>query len=307
MIPLYRGTVGLDTRARPEDLAYSRESGVMALAKAVNVKLERTGDGRGRISRVHGYTEHTAGQFHSGFRDGGDAFVGKGTALYRFLRDKTLQGVRSGLTGARIAYAQHGNDTWYSNGTQNGVITDGVSRAWPTGAYLGPETTEAFSPAPVAKHMGIYNGRMFLVPAAEPDTLYASEPFQFGLYAMARRFWRFGAPVLMIAPVKNGLFISTDAKTYFMPELEPMNFGLDEVAGYPAYEWSLLPQTVDGQRLGLESNGQCRVWIGKEGLCLGMPDGQMINMTRKRIAAHTCEGSGATVLIGQNVIHSVGI
>lgn len=307
MIPIYRGTVGLDTRSRPEDLAYDPESGVTALAKAVNVKIERTGDGRGRISRVHGYTEHTAGQFHSGFRDGGDAFVGRGTALYQFRRDKTLQGVRSGMTGERIAYAQHGDETYYGNGAQNGVIRDGVSYTWPTGTYLGPETTEHFDSAPVAKHLAIYSGRMFISPGDERNVLYASEPFQFGLFNKARRHWKFGSSILMIAPVKTGLFISDEHKTYFMAETAPGVFDLDERAGYPAFEWSLLHGKVDGQRLGLESNAQCRVWIGKEGLCLGTPDGQVINMTRKRIAAPSCGGYGATVLIGQNVIHSVGI
>ncbi|MFA7195866.1 MAG: hypothetical protein WC210_09145 [Candidatus Neomarinimicrobiota bacterium] len=306
-IPVYTGSVGLDTVHREDDIGFDRETGVTALSKAVNVKVEKSGKGRFRISRVYGYSELTAGNFHSGWRDTGDAFTGNGTALYRFLRDRTLQGVRSNLTGNRIAYTQIGDETFYSNGTQNGIVLDGVSRAWSIQTYVGPETTEVFSAAPVAKHLCSRQGRIMLNPAAEPNVIYWSKPKQPGLFSLAKDHRKFDSPVIMILDVKAGYFISTEKHTYFLRETGPNQWELEFKDKHPAIEWSEWPQKVDVSALGLEGDGVCRLWRGTTGAMAGMPDGSVVNMTEKRVESNCSSGYGASVFIPPYFIHSVGI
>ena len=306
-ITIYAGAAGVDNVHREDDIRFSSRTGVTGLAKGVNVVIESSGKGRPRCRRANGYSELFAGSFHSGWRDTGDAFVGYGTGLYRFRPERTLQLVRSGMTGARICYAQHGEKTYFGNGTQNGVIENGVYSAWPTDSYLGMETLRAYTGAPIAKKMCIHNGRIFIVTPSDPNTIYCSEYGMFNTFFPAENHQNFESAVIMMVPVKAGIFVSSEHNTWFMRGQGAIrDMILDDVKDpHPAIEWSEWPQKINVSDLGDENlrGGHCRLWRGKTGAIVGFEDGSIANLTENMIDTE-CGSSGASCYMKPYFIHS---
>jgi len=309
-VPIYSGTVGLDNVHAENDIGFDKDTGVTALSKAVNVVIDESAAGRPRISRCKGFTELVTGDYNSGWSDGEMAYCQKGTAIYRMNPEGTFTGVRSNMTGARVAFVRHGERVYYSNGVQNGYIIGATSNAWVAETYSGPTTQTHFSAAPKARCLAVFNGRMYLSDFAEPDVLYWSEPTQPGLYNLvpSHRVIDKGRPILMIAPVNSGdagMFISTDKATYFVTGAPDIK--IRQVAGYPAYEGGVVQKKYSCRSLGIDMNGDAVVWRATTGLCAGLPDGTMLNLTDAMVdPGADCGDRGAVLLVGDQCIHTVG-
>lgn len=302
MIKLYSASVGLDTAHDPKNIGYDPAVGVTGLQSAVNVKV----DSDGKLSRCNGYSELVTGSYHSGWGDGELAYCGKGTAIYRMNADGTFTGVRSGLTGGRVAFARRGGRVYYSNGVHTGYITEATSTAWSMQTYVGPTTMKAWSAAPKARCLAFFNGRAYLSDYAEPNVLYWSESGQPGLFNKVNHR-KFESAILMIAPCNSGdagLFVSTESATYFVTGAPAIT--LKKVADYPAYEGSVCSKKYACRNMGIDMDGHVVLWRGQTGLCAGLPNGTMLNLTEELVDADMgCGGYGATVLIGDLCIHTV--
>ena len=298
------GAIGVDNVHDPVDLKYDRETGVASLSAGVNVKVTS----RLRVERVNGYSEVLTGSYHSGFRDKGDAFIGKGNALFLFLPDQTERLVKSGLSGRRISYEQLADKTYYSDTVSVfGVIENSVASDWPTHSYI-QDTNRSFVGCPVPAKMAVLNGRMYISPAHNRKLLIWSERGQFGLFNLAKSLRKFESDILMIVAVPSGLFVSTRDRTVFLSITSPHNVQLIPVSSSPAVEWSDRPERVDGAKFGLEGTGY-RLWRGDTGACIGSPTGQLINMTEENFKAPDgCAGGmGASVFIEPYFIHTIGL
>ncbi len=297
-LPLLEGCSGLNTVVDPVRLPYSRKTGISDLGVAVDVKIDETG----RIGRVDGFSSLESGGFHSLFCDAGDCFVGKTTALYQVTTSLTTTGVRSGLSGDRIAYTQDADKTYYSNGSQNGVIEGGISSSWAKDENLGPDTSKYLTAAPVGHHLAVAFSRMFVT---QDDVLWWSEVFRYGLFNQSVNFVRFPSKILMVKPVDSGLFISDRKKTYFLNGTNPHGFGQRTVATYPAYEWSDAIDYVDGLEIGLDSPGLCALWSSPEGAIVGTASGQLININKSKIIYPEDGQVGASLIRGYDFIHTI--
>jgi len=308
-VPIYTGTVGLDTVHAEDDIAFDPETGVTALSAAVNVVIDKSAAGRPRISRCKGFDLLTAGDYNSGWSDGELAFCQIDTALYRMNTGGTFTGVRSSLSGNRIVFARRGERVYYSNGTQNGYIEGVTSSPWAIETYVGPTVMTSWSAAPRARCMAMFNGRMYLFSYEHPDFFCWSEPDQPGLYNLAEnhRIFEKGTTGRMIAPVNSGdagMFVSTDKVTYFITGAP--NVTVKQVANYPAYEGGVIQKKYSCRQLGVEMDGYAVLWRSTKGLCAGLPNGTMLNLTENMIAAGDCDGTGAVLLVGDQCIHTVG-
>jgi hypothetical protein len=293
LVPVIQNTTGLNT-VDPPHRANAENT---FLAAAVNVRISRNGE----ISIVPGYTKlQDLTNGHSLFCDGGDCFVCQGGSLYQVATDYSLSGVRSGMCGDPVSYATHRDKTYYTNGTENGVIRANVSYVWGKDEYFGPDTTRYFSEPPVGHHLEIARGRMFV---AENNVLWWSEPYQFGLFNQATSFVRFKTKIVMVKRVEGGLFVSDSEQTHFLPGSDPAGFSQVTVATYPAYEWSVATGYVDGQVLGL--SGKCALWSSPEGAILGSPDGQITNLNKDKVVYPENATAGASLIRGYDFIHTM--
>lgn len=307
-VTLYKGTDGINSVSSPLRIKQGRgklEGGIVELAAAVNVYV----DDSKMVRRRRGATLLEEGIFHSLFcGENGECFVAQDrtsdAAIFKVLVSSAsqiiLEGVRSGLTkGARISWEQISTDTFYSNGTENGYIRDGVSYDWPVGEYVGPKTDAHFSPAPAGNHIAIQAGGLMFI--LKGDAMYIThKPFEYGLFNLKSGVVRFASKAIMVCPVEAGVFVSDQGSTWFLRGTSWFDFRQERVADYPAVEWSLAAKKLRLSDLGLEGNGFARIWASKEGICAGLSDGTMLNLTEKRIKLGSGYSSGATVVCGKH-------
>lgn len=302
---LLKACTGINNRLSPHRLRqYDRETGVSDLSAAVNVDIDETGQPSRRLGQV----EISSISSHSLFCDGGDAFVVQDrtsdSAIYRINSDFTLTGVASALTkGEFVSFAQVGSEmTLFTNGYENGLITNGVESVWPVGVYHGPDTLKDFSQAPVGTKVAYHRGRAWV---AVGKVIYCSEPYKLGLFRLARCFYHFGTDVLMIRPVEGGVWVSDSETTGFISVADKWDDNkYSRKAVVPAHEWSDACSLVDLSRSALNLKGLNAVWSSDEGLCVGTPDGQLIVVTEDKLIYPT-GSAGATVVSDQIAINSV--
>lgn len=307
-ITLYKGTVGLNTVLDPQRLSQGTRDnpGIIELAQAVNVSI----DDRGLASLRQGATLAAAGEFHSLFCDGGDCFViqerASDAALMRVNADLSTTGVRSGLTkNRRMAWGQIGGDTFYSNGLQNGFVRDGVSAAWPVGAYQGPEVDMQFAAAPAADHIAFMAGGQ-LILAKGAEVYINHEPFQYGLFNYRKGYIGFASPVSMLCPVQAGFFASDGAATWFFRKMDGWYVYKQElVDDVPVIEGSLAHNRVHLREIKIDLPGFGRIWCSVQGLCLGTDDGMVINLTKEAVVYPTAYNYAACLVKGTIVINTV--
>lgn len=295
-ITIFRGTSGLNIVDPPTRIG-QQENGFVDLQAAVNISIDQSG----RPQTRRGVTQLQSGSFHSLFCDGGDCFVVKDNALYQVAADGSLSGaIRSGLSNNRMSYAQVGDRTYYSNGIDFGIIYQGKHVDWVEEDYIGPETHRHFSGPVSGNHIAEFFGRMLI---AKDNVLWWSEPYNFGLYDMAGSFVQFYTKIIMFAPVDMGLFLSTEKNTYFLTGRDPKQWQVKKVAGYPAIEWTNI--RVEAADIGAELSGQYVVWASCEGAILGMPDGNIVNLNKRKVIYPESARTGFGALVGTNYIHGM--
>lgn len=301
-VPLFRGTSGLNTVVDPVRLPYDRDTGISALAVAVNVVLDDTGrpsrrDGHGLV-----FDDLPA---HSLFCDGGDCLFVAEDTLCQLLPDYTRVVLRTGLRdGARVDYAQVNADIYYTNTSQFGIVrSGGLHETWAGKPYVGPATNRVFSGPIPGEHIAFHAARVWL--STGQHAVY-SEPFGWSWFDLTRNFVSLDSRVRMMKPVRDGMFMSSEKAIYFLKGRDPKEFELLKVATYPALEWSVAIDLIEGLEIGLQIpgglGGLCALWGSPAGICLGMPDGSMINMTRDKVVLPENLSAGASLLRGYNLI-----
>lgn len=297
-ITVFTGATGLNIVEDPVRIPAQRD-GKTDLQVAVNVTIDQSY----RVSSRKGVVKLQDGNFHSLFCDGGDCFVVKGDSLYQVAGDGTLTGIRSGLTpGARMAFCQAGDRTYYCNGYELGWIEGGISYVWQKGTYVGPDTNRVFSGPVAGHHLAEFSGRMFI---SQENVIWWSELFDFGLYDQAASFVQFHTKVVLMEPVAEGLFISTLKNTYFLAGINPKTWQLRKVAGFPAIEWTNSIEKVNAIDLGADTPGLCPVWASTEGAIMGFPSGAVKNLNKDKIIYPESAKTGFGGMIGFNYIHGV--
>jgi len=138
---------------------------------------------------------------------------------------------------------------------------------------------------------------------SKENVLWWSEPYNFGLFDMAVSFVQFYTKIVMLAKVNGGLFLSTEKNTYFLAGRDPGQWQAQKVAGYPAIEWT--NTIAEASDIGAELPGQYAVWVSREGVILGAPDGNIVNLNKRKIIYPETVKSGFGGLIGTNFIHGV--
>jgi hypothetical protein len=301
---IFSSTKGVNTRVDEARLALDFETGECELAEGVNITIDQSG----RIYRRTGYSLVIAGEYHSVFCDNGPCFVvhdrANDAAIMQVASDLSLSGVRSPLTkGLRMSFWQDGPTTYYSNGKENGIIVDGISAPWPDHTdHVGPETSRVFFPAPAGQHLSIAHGRMWIF---EGNVLWYSEPFAYGKFDKSRGFYQFHTPGRVVRGVTGGLWVSDSQSIMFFDGTNPTEMVLHRKASYPLLEWSDAIITVNAAEYGYEwSPGQSVVAVSSEGLCLLGPGGEFDNIGKQRILMPPGANEGATLIRGDNAIHS---
>lgn len=299
-IIIFSGSTGLNTVDDPVRIKFD-STGLSDLAVGVNVVIEDSG----RVSRRNGrQLICAASTAHSLFCDGGDCLFRSGKTLVRLLSDYTTETLVDGFQeNTRVDYAQVNDEIYFTCPNKNGIVKDHILIPWRTTRYVGPDTNRIFSDPPLGEHITFFQARIFVSVGSD---IFFSDPYAFSLFDYHRNHISLESKVRMMKPVKNGMFISTDKKIYFVSGPSPKEWELVEVANYPALEWSVAVDLIDGLEIGLPSPGLCAVWASSKGACLGTSVGEFLNLTQQKVVYPNTNPVGASVLVGHNLIQTLG-
>lgn len=301
---LLNGTSGLHIKLDNKRIRYNPDAGVSDLQLASNITIDNSGG----ISRRLGWNLLTAGSFHSIWCEGGDCFCIYETASYasimKVANDLSVSGVRSGLTKNKPMYFKDIEDaTYYSNGFEKGKIIDGVSDFWVQQEYKGVNTSRSWVGPPTGTHMDFHMGRLFIAHGTE---LKNSELHMPGLYDAVRCMWPMVQPITMVKACPDvGLFVSTTRATYFLRGTNALDFEEKMIANYPAHEGSVATDLIEVDDLELREEGYGSVWSSPRGICMGLPSGKMVNLTKERLNYPRAYTKGASLVCGYHVINTI--
>jgi hypothetical protein len=283
-IKIFSATSGINNKLDPVRLKYDYRKGISDFVACVNCDIDDTG----RPFRRKGFTATTRTEsFHSLFSAGSFGLGVTGNALAVINADMSKTNIRNVTQNARMSYVRDTDGTqdviYYANGYENGRVINKISNTWPVGTYVGPETRKTFYAPPIGHLLEIRNLRMFI---AVDNILWYSEPGAFNLYRLASNYFGFPSRLRMIQAVDGGLWVSDSERIYFLggeiaPTIQEMPVQKKK-ADYAAFEGSAVK--VPGSRIGEGMEGIVVVFATPEGVCIGTGDGQLINLTERKIA-----------------------
>jgi hypothetical protein len=290
-VTIFQSSSGLNTRLDPSRVPFDSQTGLSDLAVAYNVDHDATG----RISRRKGYSPTAVTQASHSLWSAGDAgpcFFVSGTTLYELHTDFSTTALATVTAGGRVRYARVANQTFWLNGFEKGCIQYGVNGLWGVGSYYGPTTKRHLSAPPVGHLLAQHRGRIWI---GQATVAWYSEPFSTNLFDLARSFIPFESRLRMMVSVGRTLFISDEAATWSLIGAWPGEMEVVKAVDYPAIEGT--ETTFDLSRFGSgELLGVGAIWTSTRGICLGLPDGQVFNLTQRKINLPTANvGAGAVV------------
>lgn len=165
-----------------------------------------------------------------------------------------------------------------------------------------PLLTQFMSPAPAGQLVAFYRGRVYV---AVGDTLFASSPLGYDLFDL-REYVQLDGRVTMMAPMtdkemgdtsrNSGFFIGTDKTCGVLVGSGPADFQYVPKTRYGAVEGAVA--FVDGSAFADAAAGarDIPVWLTTQGICAGMPNMEVRNLTRTRYT-FTASGLGAAVFV----------
>lgn len=290
---IFWSATGINNVSDPVRIGFDWRKGIQDLAWGTNIDLDDTG----RPSRRKGTYRQAAGSWTSLFDCGPYAIGVAGSLLYVIDPDYSRTAIRNVTPGARLRACLADGKAFYVNGHEIGFVRNRTSYVWTVGDYIGPTTQRTFTAPPTGHLVAFYNGRIYV---AEENVLWYSEPFAYGWFDRARNYIKFNSRLRMLAPVDDGLYVSSDRQTYFLHGAGPQDFGRRRVDHQPAIEGTEV--AVDGRQLpSLQQDGTCQIWASAAGILVGANSGRVRNITDGRLTYPTARYGAGGIVNGRYV------
>ena len=224
-------------------------------------------------------------------------YFASSTDLYRF-DGTTASVVASGITpGFAVSYADLGDNVYWSNGVQSGVLVGGTSnQPWGTGG-TGP-LGQTYMTGIRGGIVRYYRGRLY---AVDGRTIWATEPQDYQHVDLKRGFMQLESEILLFEPVSSGIFVGTvnDGVRYLTgPDFK--QFTLQNADSLVPVRGSGL--SVDGALF--DSAGQGAIWLTTRGWVFGAGDGSTRRLTDKQLSLPDYD-SAASILREANGMRQI--
>lgn len=164
-------------------------------------------------------------------------------------------------------------------------------------AQRGPQVRTSLSVnAPAGQLVGYYNGRAYV---AQGRYLWYSEPFEYERFDPMSSYLAFPDAVQTFAPVSDGVFVGSETETVFLHGADPSEFVRRQVANYGTVlgtEMNAPPHYMRAHDGGMERKGPQKLWMSRQGACLGNDGGDFKNLTGGRFILPDGVVAGASLL-----------
>uniref|UniRef100_I2Q1D8 Uncharacterized protein n=1 Tax=Desulfovibrio sp. U5L TaxID=596152 RepID=I2Q1D8_9BACT len=274
----FRTCRGLNTQAAPEALAWDSRSGAFEAARLVDVDVLDNGR---RVRR-------RPGRVRVDGRVWRDPFTGPDGAVYaviddvlcRVLADLTPVPLLPLTTPGRLAWTALDDLVFWTNGIEKGLIQNGEPKAW--GGLAWPVAGEAdrFVSPPAGQVLGTHGGRVWIGDGVFLSFTEGAGGFHF--WQDGASFFEMSAEVTMIRPANDGLYVGTTDGVWFLAGLDPGQMAPRRVSFDPAILGSDV--TVRADEWGRFDPQLSPLWTSSRGICLGLQQGLVINLTKNRVA-----------------------
>ena len=151
--------------------------------------------------------------------------------------------------------------------------------------------TLLMAPMPSGSIVRFSNGRLLV---AVGNLLCYSEPFAHGLFNPAKNFIAFPAPVTLVEPCTNGVFIAAD-RTYWI------DGEITQATLQPKLPYGAVPHSSARHM----RRPEVAYWIGEKGLVVGTPDGAVQVMQEAQLALSGGPAGAALVRESEGMQHVI--
>lgn len=152
-----------------------------------------------------------------------------------------------------------------------------------------PCRTMGLSPAPVGTLSAFWRGRVLV---AQGPVLWASMPHAPHLFDLRRDFKQFDAPITLVQPVDDGIYVGTERTLAFMAGEQFEQMAYRYAADGPVVRGSGVAVPGDMVQLGDGTGrGSAMLCIAGGGVVAGFSDGTAVNMTEGRYRCAATEVS----------------
>lgn len=258
--------------------------GLSGLTQADNVDLSQDGN----ISRRPGRTKVYTGVIQAAWGDGQDFLFVEGNVLKQLNVDYSATEIVSLIIPPTVLYVLRSamNKLFWSTGQEHGVIEAGVNRGWITeddNYWSGTTDADVLAdelhqdPMPIGKQMVEYAGCIWVVVG---DMIIYTNPYS-ETTDLRENFIPVGEEITNFGAVSDGLFITTLTRSYFYAGRNPAEMTVVQQALFGAIPDTMLQ--VDGRILGEGQDTLGLLWASSRGICVGLPNGALINVTKQQI------------------------
>jgi len=284
------GFNGINNRVPAERIrTMPGESGLVDLAAAVNVDL----DDSGKPSLRPGFAlfQPITGA-HDGFAAYGACVYVKGGILYRFVPETKVSTPLIGVgSDNRMVYCAAAGRIFFSNSTVIGEVRDGIA------ALFGITSVPFKAQLPAGQAIGHHKARLY---SAVGNVLWVSDVKPLSRVDLRHGFKQFPDPIRVIAPGPEGVYVGTDKAIFYGQGGNPLKMPMVKVASCGAKNIPVQYWDADTVK-GLQITGSFPVFVTDDGACMGLPQGQIYNITDERyvMPAGTTGASMVRTINGQ--------
>lgn len=287
------------------------------LEQAINVDL----DDAGQLRRRRGYEQKHGGKHHSARTIAGRTLVVRDEILGELLPGYAF--VSLGWAGPhRLTYTAVGSTIYFASQTTSGKIVGDSILPWgaavsaggwvspvirPT-ATLGAVSGQLHGAPPTATEIEHYKGRIYL---AHEKLLWATDLYLYDRVDKTKGFIQFEHDITMVAAVTDGLYVGTRAQLLFLQGTYSEGLRRTTIMDSPVVPGSAVvvpvaeahPQAKNGP----VPEGDAPMFLTDAGICLGLDNGQVHNITRGRVAFPKADSAAALYRMDQGASAYVAV
>ena len=276
---IFKRSLGINNRLPPHRIEVDADSGGIAFQRIVNFDIDESGG----LSTRPAHEMVSDGFWQSLHSTGARGFGVRNDELRYFYveGDGSLSSkVIEGGVGHSLSFCSVNDTTFFTSRSLFGKIENNIFVPWVAGQYVGPPTDKSFSPPFAADLVTFYAGRTVL---ALDNFIAFSEPFAFSWFDLHGSSIVLDSAITAWKPIETGMFISTETAVYFLEGKSPESFSLRVVHDFPIIRGCVAPGRVDLALAGFQDGGRGVAFLARDGVCIGSPSGEVVNVTRMRV------------------------
>ena len=217
----------------------------------------------------------------------GDLVPGHYRLCYTYFIDGRLSGnggivdihIDGGNRGILLEDAPDNIVTWITHPNGGDFIIPSIDNNTITEVYgVHRLPTLDVIPPPFLENLAYFSGRIW---GSSGNTIYYSEPFQYENFKH-KNILRFTDDITMIAPVDDGMFVSTKKSISFLSGREPDKMNVVHSVGAGAIPGTLSYGMVAGGGYQVSrklSQIQAAIWNSSAGIVMGVQGGHILYLT----------------------------